>query len=219
MKIINLQAKNIFQAFLTIISLFIIEALLLSFFSVIVKDVTISYLFVYVSLTIIILFIDYKQGNNLFNSFKNIKKDTKGKLKNIIIVTILLLILEYGVNYLLIYLLGHASPNDVLTVSYVKQNIPIMFINAILLGPILESLLFIYPFNKINTLPAFFVYTILFALSHLMYSNNMLDLLFIIPYILMSLGFYYSFYKTNNIFVSIIIHILNNLISFMLIFI
>ena len=72
MKIINLQAKNIFQAFLTIISLFIIEALLLSFFSVIVKDVTISYLFVYVSLTIIILFIDYKQGNNLFNSFKNI---------------------------------------------------------------------------------------------------------------------------------------------------
>jgi len=219
MKIINLQAKNIFQAFLTIISLFIIEALLLSFFSVIVKDVTISYLFVYVSLTIIILFIDYKQGNNLFNSFKNIKKDTKGKLKNIIIVTILLLILEYGVNYLLIYLLGHASPNDVLTVSYVKPNIPIMFINAILLGPILESLLFIYPFNKINTLPAFFVYTILFALSHLMYSNNMLDLLFIIPYILMSLGFYYSFYKTNNIFVSIIIHILNNLISFMLIFI
>jgi len=94
-----------------------------------------------------------------------------------------------------------------------------MFINAILLGSILESLLFIYPFNKINTLPAFFVYTILFALSHLMYSNNMLDLLFIIPYILMSLGFYYSFYKTNNIFVSIIIHILNNLISFMLIFI
>ena len=155
------------------------------------------------------------------NSIKNIKKDSKKDIKQIIFITILLLVLEFISNYIIIKIVGHNPNNNNNLIKVLnKGNKILMIFNLLITGPIGESFLFIYPFNDVkNKKLAYIIYSILFAIAHMTSSNNLIDLLFIIPYMFMSFAFGYSFYKTNNIFMSIIVHSLNNLVALMLLFI
>ena len=80
----------------------------------------------------------------------------------------------------------------------------------------MEEILFRYTFTIIkNKYIYLIVTTLFFAILHMQKIPE--DLIYLIPYSLMSFTFTYPFYKTNNIINSIITHSAYNLISLILI--
>ncbi|MCR5223770.1 MAG: CPBP family intramembrane metalloprotease, partial [Bacilli bacterium] len=79
---------------------------------------------------------------------------------------------------------------------------------------------FTYPYkdNK-NKLAAYISMSIVFALMHITSATSIFDTLYLIPYLCMTFAFNYGFYKTNNVFVSIGVHTINNIIAYVLLFI
>lgn len=217
-KLFNLHSPNIFMSAICFFMLYIISTIGYGLAYSITNNINTLYISKYIILIVLILIKDHKY---IINSMKNIKEDSKKDIKQIVFLTILLLILEFISNYIIIKIVGHnPNNNDILIKSLNKSNKIIMIFNLLVTGPIGESLLYIYPYGDVkNRKMAYITYSIFFAISHITSANNLLDLLFIIPYMLMSFAFGYSFYKTNNIFMSIIVHSLNNLIALMLLFI
>ena len=141
----------------------------------------------------------------------------KGKNKQIIIVTIVLLILEFIANMIIIKIINKVPDNTqgVLDAFNLGDKYIIGFIfNTLIIFPVLETLMFFYPYHNIkNRKLAFIVYTIVFAILHMITVSSLGDLLYIIPYTLLSFAITYGYYKSNNICYPIIVHILNNVIA------
>lgn len=218
LKPIDFKTKKITKALFTFICLFIIEAFLMGIIATFIKNQIIINSLVYIFIT---LFIFIFNKNKLIKEFKNIKKDIKNNYKNILLVFIICLILEFILNSILIKLLGtNPNNNNYIVDTYKNSNIFFIILDLFILGPIAEELLYLYPFNNVNNKKlAFILYSLIFALAHVVVSNNLIELLFFFPYIFMSIGFNYAYYKTNNIYVSIMLHSINNIISYMLLFI
>ena len=215
---IDFHSTNMFKAIFSFICLFIIMFLILVMIRGFIKNAYLAYTITYTLLTI---YIFIKERKYLCKSMKSIKKDFKDNCKNLVTVICILFILEYLFNALFIHILGHEPNNNAILVeSFNGNNIIIILYYVLIIGPILEELIFAYPYSEVNNRTiAYIFYSILFALFHVMSSSTLLDLLFIIPYLCMSFAFGYGFYKTNNIFLSIITHSINNLIAFVLLFI
>jgi membrane protease YdiL (CAAX protease family) len=217
-RLFNFNSTNIFGSLFTTICLFIVDILFIAAFNNFIKDPFLAYCLVYI---ILIGVIYLSERKNINNNIKNFKSDIKGKIKKITIVTVTLLLLEFIINYILIRLIGHEPANNQIIVDALSNNnIFIFIIYSIILCPIVEGLLFTYPYkdNK-NKLAAYICMSIVFALMHITSTSTTIDLLFLIPYLLMSFAFNYGFYKTNNVLVSIAAHTINNIVAFMLLFI
>ena len=217
-KPINFKSDNIFNALFTTIVLFILEIAMISMFVKIIEHSFLSHSVVY---TIFILTIFILERKTLIKMFKSLKNDIKDKEKNLLTVIISLLIFTVVSNTLLVMILGHQPGNDQAIVDAMKDNnIIIFFIYSVILAPVIEALIYFYPYRNVkNTKAAFIVSSLVFALLHITTSNNLLDLLFLIPYLSMSFAFTYGFFKTKNIYLSMITHSINNLIAFVLLFI
>ena len=217
-KPIDFNSKSIFKALFTFICLFIINTFILVLLQSFIKNTFILYNITYIIMFIPIFLVN---KNSLINSFKNIKKDTKGRLKNIIFVVVVILLLEVLFNFALYKITGHYAPNNEMLNKYVeKENIIHSLIYASIMAPLVEGLMFMYPYKEAsNKKRAYITYSLVFALFHMTSTSNLIDLLYLIPYLMMSFAFGYGFYKTNNIYVSIVTHSINNIISFMLLFI
>ena len=217
-KPIDFNSKNVFKALFTTITLMVGNLFSIAFLSIVIKNSFIAHVIVY---TIFILFIFLCNKRNLIDSFKNIKKDIKSNYKSILLYTLLFLLLEFIANFIIIKLTGKNINNNVTLMNVFNEKNKVLFISYILLiGPIFESLMMIYPYKEIpNKKLAYIFMTIIFALFHLMNASTLLELLFFIPYLFMGFAFNYSFYKTNNIYLSIIIHSINDLIVFVLLLI
>ena len=217
-KPINFNSTNIFYAIFTTMFLFILEIATISMFVKVIDHSFLSHSIVYIIFITAIFILEKK---TLIKMFKSLKDDIKQNKKSLLIVTISLFIFVIVSNLLLIKLLGHKPTNDqVIIAALSENNIVIFLIYSVILSPIIEALLYFYPYKNIkNKVLACIVSSVIFALFHLTTSNNALDLLFLIPYLAMSFMFTYGFFKTNNIYLSIITHAINNLIAFVLLFI
>ena len=86
-----------------------------------------------------------------------------------------------------------------------------------MIAPIKEEFIYRLPFiNNNNKTLNYIIYSLIFASIHLLTINNAIEIIFIIPYLILSFSIGYSLYKTDNILVSTILHMLNNLINIML---
>lgn len=217
-KIFDLHSTSVFRALFAFICLFIIDFVLLVFVNSFIKNQYLVYTIVY-TLLAIILFI--KEKDRLIKPLFTIKKDIKKSFKSVLIVVITLLIIEFIINGILIKIIGHGpSNNQVIIDSFTGANIFLILYYALIICPIVELLIYIYPYNNVkNKTAAFIIYSTIFALFHMASTPSLVDLLYFIPYLCMSFAFGYGFYKTNNIYVSIITHSLNNLLAFVLLFI
>ena len=217
-KYIDLNTNSIFKAILSFMCLFVLQYALIVFANSFIKNKYLVYTIVY---TLLGIFLFLKSKDDLVKAFKNIKKDIKNKLKNIVIVTIVLLIIEFILNFILIKIIGHQPPNNQIMVeSFKGANILLIIYYMLIIGPIIESLIYYYPYHNVkNKLASYILYSLVFALMHMTATSNLLELLYIVPYLCMSFAFGYGFYKTNNIYVSIITHSINNVLAFMLLFI
>lgn len=174
----------------------------------------------FLSYVITLLIIILKFKNNLKKDIKNIKEDIKGNIIKLCLIHFLFIIAMYITNYILYSLIGNISTNEETIRATLFSSPILMFISLCLLGPIVEELTFRYPYKDIKTNRKinFIVYTLIFAALHIIYSSSLINLLYIIPYIFLSLSFGYSFYKTNNIITSIFFHIINNTFTVLILF-
>ncbi|MCH5167156.1 MAG: CPBP family intramembrane metalloprotease [Erysipelotrichales bacterium] len=205
-----------FYAFLITLLLMLYQIFVFSVVYTITKSETYSYLFAYL---IVLVTIVIKNRKSLMDDAKNIKKDTYGKVKHLFFMYFLFLILQIIANTILYLKIGTISDNQTLLNDLISEKPLIMFITLAIIGPIIEELTFRYPYRNAltNKKVKFGIYTIIFALSHITVTQNLIGILYIIPYLFLSLSISYSYYKTDNIYTSMFFHILNNIVAVLLV--
>lgn len=201
---------NSLISFFKSIGLLLIVSLIMAVFSVLTKNQAVSYFFTYFTSSFIFLFI-YK--DKLKNDLKNIRNDLN--TKNIIII-VLFLVLSFISNIILVNLLNQEASNQEIAVSMFKS-FPFLGIPAIcLFAPFVEEIIYRLPYKK-NWL-SIIISTIVFTFAHI--SNfSLIQMLFLIPYLFLSISFSFAYFKNENIILSTTTHILNNLISVVLLLI
>lgn len=207
--------SNVFIRFLYSFSIYIVASFIYLAVNSYFKDTVISYT-ISTAVTILILYTIFR--NKIKKDIINFKDDFKNNLPHIIVVPAILIGLEIIVS-LILSKLGIYSSNQLAGEDIIKNsNFLIIFYTAIL-APIFEEMVFRLPYHysSSNKILTYIVYSVVFALTHIMTIDNLLSLIYIIPYLLLSFGIGYNFYKTDNIFMSTIVHIINNSIAVMLI--
>ena len=87
---------------------------------------------------------------------------------------------------------------------------------AVIIAPLLEELVFRRSLKKFTTNIHIYAFTtgIIFGGIHIISSlTNPINLLFLIPYSAMGVAFGYAYFKTNNIYTTISVHSMHNLIT------
>lgn len=201
---------NSLISFFKSIGLLLIVSFIMAVFSILTKNQTVAYFFTYFTSSLIFLFI-YK--DKLKNDLKNIRNDLN--TKNIIII-VLFLVLSFISNIILVNLLKQEASNQEIAVSMLTS-FPLLGILAIcLFGPFVEEIIYRLPYKK-NWL-SIIISAIVFTFAHI--SNfSLIQILFFIPYLFLSISFSFAYFKNENIILSTTTHILNNLISVVLLLI
>lgn len=201
---------NSLISFFKSIGLLLIVSFIMAVFSILTKNQTVAYFFTYFTSSLIFLFI-YK--DKLKNDLKNIRNDLN--TKNIIII-VLFLVLSFISNIILVNLLKQEASNQEIAVSMLTS-FPLLGIIAIcLFGPFVEEIIYRLPYKK-NWL-SIIISNIVFTFAHI--SNfSLIQILFFIPYLFLSISFSFAYFKNENIILSTTTHILNNLISVVLLLI
>ena len=141
----------------------------------------------------------------------------KFKLKNIptillywILGFIFMMISNYIINYLIIP--NGLSNNEAGNRELLFNNKLIYSIILCIFIPILEEITFRLEFKKnIKNKKIFLlVSSISFALLHILSTTKLIELLYIIPYLILGITFSKIYIKTDNLISSIIAHILHN---------
>lgn len=194
-------------SFFKSIGLLLIVSFIMAVFSILTKNQTVAYFFTYFTSSLIFLFI-YK--DKLKNDLKNIRNDLN--TKNIIII-VLFLVLSFISNIILVNLLKQEASNQEIAVSMLTS-FPLLGILSICsFGPFVEEIIYRLPYKK-NWL-SIIISTIVFTFAHI--SNfSLIQILFFIPYLFLSISFSFAYFKNENIILSTTTHILNNLISVVL---
>lgn len=198
---------NSLISFFKSIGLLLIVSFIMAVFSILTKNQTVAYFFTYFTFSLIFLFI-YK--DKLKNDLKNIGNDLN--TKNIIII-VLFLVLSFISNIILVNMLNQEASNQEIAVSMLTS-FPLLGIIAIcLFGPFVEEIIYRLPYKK-NWL-SIIISNIVFTFAHI--SNfSLIQILFFIPYLFLSISFSFAYFKNENIILSTTTHILNNLISVVL---
>lgn len=201
---------NSLISFFKSIGLLLIVSFIMAVFSILTKNHVVAYFFTYFTSSFIFLFI-YK--DKLKNDLKNIRNDLN--TKNIIII-VLFLVLSFISNIILVNLLNQEASNQEIAVSMLKS-FSLLGIPAIcLFAPFVEEIIYRLPYKK-NWL-SIIISTIVFTLAHI--SNfSLIQMFFLIPYLFLSISFSFAYFKNENIILSTTTHILNNLISIVLLLI
>ena len=167
------------------------------------------------SLVAIIIGLIYR--NKIVDCFKNFKSDLKNNYKSILLVSVGLLAIVFIGTEILERCFKLLPANELANRKLIRSNALVLGLSSSLFTPFAEEFMFRLPYHKANTKFAFIIYSIVFALAHITFVTS--DLIFIPFYLLLSIGIGYSYYKTNNILLSTIIHIINNSLCIMLILI
>ena len=208
------KKKSIFSSILIVFILFILDLLFtLSLYSITNND-SLSNI---ISSLLLIILILYFNKEYIFNSIKELKNINKLDTIKILIIFIIGFISSRIININLINILNIEVTNEVLVKESIKNSIILSSISTIIIAPIKEEFIYRLPFiYNNNKVLNYIIYSLIFASIHLLTINNIIEILFIIPYLILSFSIGYGLYKTDNILVSTILHILNNLFNIML---
>ncbi len=152
----------------------------------------------------------------LINDFKNYKKEnTSLALKNWLCGLGIMMVSNIIINTIVGNIPTNETLNRNLLIKYPFSNI----ISMIFMGPLIEEITFRASFkNAFDKWYTFSLFTaIIFGLAHIA-RFDLLEFLFIIPY--GALGFFFAktFYETDNIYSSFLIHMLHNTMCIIIIF-
>lgn len=220
-----MKNKIINKILMILKSISIILLLLLSssiFFSILgvnpnnISDKTYTlYLALSELLLMIILFIIYRK--TITEDFKKFKEDINGNLELAFRYWAIGFSIMLINNLFISLILGKTiSGNEEVVRSYIDSSPLLMAISTVIFAPINEELTFRKSLR--DALKNKWVYAltsgIIFGGLHIIsYINTPLDLIYLLPYSSLGISFALLYYKTNNIFSSISMHTMHNLLS------
>lgn len=207
-----------FYAILVSLLFFLLEGFALAFVLMLTNNQGLAYFLGYL---ITLLIIGFKYRVDLINDFKNLKKDTKGSVRKLILVYIGFILLMYLSNIVLYNIFGSLSSNESDFRNMLFSSPFFMSISCGILGPMVEELVFRFPYKNIKTNKylKFFIYTFIFAFVHVIANLSFPGILYLVSYIFLSIAIGYSYFKTNNIYTSMIAHMFNNISTIILLLI
>jgi len=177
---------------------------------------------------ILILFILYKDKViEDFNSyFKNFGKNFEHSFKYYFIGLLIMM----ASNMIITLFFSGANANNEEAVRNMIDQVPLYMIFSVsIYAPFVEELIFrhsikdcvlCYGDNKITEYLYIFISGFIFALLHVLgQTGSYLDYLYIIPYLSLGIAFSSLYYKTDNIFSTIMMHSLHNTATVILYFI
>ena len=212
----ELNYKELMKGILNILAYFIganILSIIFSFFikKNIIPKSNIYYLLIYLIMAIIFVIIYNKELKKNYKDFKkNYKKDLKiafnAYLKGIFIM--------FLSNFILLYVFKLSkSVNELQNIEMIKRTLLYQVIITAILAPLLEEIVFRLSFKNMtkNIMKYSFITGIIFGTAHVITSlSDPKMILLTIPYSAMGVALSYSYKKTNNIFSSIIMHMIHN---------
>lgn len=166
-------------------------------------------------LLMIILFIIYRK--TIIEDFKKFKKDINGNLELAFRYWTIGFSIMLISNLFISLILGKAiSGNEEIVRNYIDSSPLLMAISTVIFAPINEELTFRKSLR--DALKNKWVYAltsgIIFGGLHVIsYINVPSDLIYLLPYSSLGIAFALLYYKTNNIFSSISMHTMHNLLS------
>ena len=152
---------------------------------------------------------------------KDLINDLKISFKKVILTTLKYWLIGFIIMYIssLIIELFKLAPNvnQEANIALLKEAPVLEFIFAVILAPFVEELVFRRSLIKaINNKHIYAITTgLMFAFIHVTssLSQGSIMLLYLIPYAAVGIAFGYSYYKTKNIYGTMIIHSFHNLLS------
>lgn len=162
---------------------------------------------------IIILILIYK--NELKEEFKLFKEKYKEYLSKYLIIYLLGILLMIISNIILSNITNQSlSGNEIKIRDYINKYPLYMIFSSVLFAPIIEEFIFRKSLKNIFKYKYLFIFIsgLIFGILHISNFNNLNEILFSIPYIIMGIDFAYIYYKTNNIFTTLTLHSCHNLI-------
>ena len=162
----------------------------------------------------IIFFIMYRK--DLKKDFKDFYKNKEDYMDIGIRCWIIGLLIMFISNYILNIVLKAGGANNEKAVQTMIKSLPLlMLIDAGIIAPFTEEIVFRKTLKDIfKNKWLFIIFSfILFGGAHVISSSKtIIDYLFIIPYGSLGAAFAYAYYKTDNIFTSISLHMIHNTI-------
>lgn len=163
----------------------------------------------------VIYFAIYRK--TLVNDFKEFKKDINGNLEFAFRYWAVGFAIMVVSNLFITLVLGKTIAGNEETVrNYIKTAPILMAISTVLFAPINEELTFRKSIrDAINNKWAYVLLSgIIFGGLHVIsYVSSPLDLVYLIPYCSLGISFALLYHRTNNIFSSISMHMMHNLLS------
>lgn len=211
----NINTKELAKGILIICSYLILSFILqIPFLFLSEKYI---YLFTYLSLAIIYILYNKK---DLIQDFKNLKKDWKSIFKTTLLYWLLGLAIMLLSSTIIAKLNIPTNTTNQANNINMLQNMPIIAITImVVLAPIIEELVFRKGLLNFTTNKHIFAISsgLIFALLHLVSSfqsiNDIIMLVHLIPYSAVGIAFGYAYFKTKNIYGTIIVHSIHNIIS------
>lgn len=174
---------------------------------------------IYLMTGLVIYFLNYSEINNMFKKYKN--NWSKNLKKNVLTWIIGFLIMMIS-NYIVITLITKKLTinEEIIREMYNNYIISTIIIN-VLIVPFLEEMVFRLGFNEINNKYIYILTSsILFAFLHIIGSlESVLSILYILPYFAIGMTLGLIYYRSQNIFDSILIHAIHNLVVLIFYFI
>lgn len=163
----------------------------------------------------ILLFLIYKE--TVVHDFKEFKKDINGNLE----LSFRYWVVGYSVmllsNLFIVLILNKTiAGNEEIVRSYISASPLLMALSTVIFAPINEELTFRKSIRSAINNKWIYVLTsgLVFGGLHIIsYISSPMDLIYLIPYSSLGIAFALLYYKTNNIFNSISMHMMHNLLS------
>lgn len=189
------------------------------------NKILVIYQFIMSFIIFIVLFFTYKKTIN--KDYESFRKEKNKNITYIIKMFVIFMIVKYLVSFISVLIMtllnfdtsSMTSVNQNLIESYVKASPILMLISTAIFAPFYEEVLFRLGFKKVFKNKYIFVILsgMIFGLMHVFPLEEgiplMLGIMQSITYVTMGIFLSYVYYKTDNIFISIGIHFLNNLLS------
>ena len=188
--------------------------------------VRIIYTFIMDLLYMVIVFMVYK--NDIINNFKSYFRNFKDNFKLSFPYYIIGLVIMIISNNLISIIFTSASANNEEAVRSLIDSYPLyMIFSVTIYAPFIEEILFrksIRDMFNANSKFIKYLYVIIsglvFASMHVLgMTTNITDYLYIIPYMALGCSFALIYYKTNNIFSSIVLHSMHNILAVIIYFV
>lgn len=182
------------------------------------KNYIIIYTISSIIISLIIIFTNRRKITKDFKDyFKNFDKNFEISFKYWLIGIIIMFISNL---FITLVLKKQIAGNETSIRNYIKIMPILMYINTIICAPINEEMIFRKCFKDI--LPTKWIFVtlsgLIFGFLHISsYMTGLSDLIYLIPYSSVGIAFALLYYKTDNIFSSITMHAIHNLISIILI--